>query len=392
MKVKAIRNVARITGLGQTDRWDVYGTDLGIPVYSEKQKRMYFLFGDTEGKSEYDPMTPRNWRGTVAGYTDCLDFTEGIKWSGFLCDEGGAAKPLIHSHFKTNADRFEVSKISQGGIEIDGNLYVFYESVCYWCGRKTGRWCLNYGGTLKSVDGGKSFEKVYDLTWIEPVEGEPLETAVQIATENMELQPSGVAFDGATHVAPGFGQMYACDGKDGYIYIYGRYGGRVHGIKVGRVRRERFEEFSAYEYLIGFDARGEAIWKPYREGLDAIIADPEKADVIPAPTSNMSVVYNEYLQKWLLVYYYPHKGTCFATSDTPYGPFDEAQLVLPMDHPELTREIDLEMDGNALYGGFTHELMLREKGRIVPIVISQWYDRKTEHRFYNSRLFEIELE
>ena len=34
----------------------------------------------------------------------------------------------------------------------------------------------------------------------------------------------------------------------------------------------------------------------------------------------------------------------------------------------------------------------RENGKIVPIVISQWYKRATEHRFYGSKLFEIEFE
>ena len=40
MKVKEIRNVGVVTGLNVTDKWDVYGTDLGIPVYIPSRKRM----------------------------------------------------------------------------------------------------------------------------------------------------------------------------------------------------------------------------------------------------------------------------------------------------------------------------------------------------------------
>jgi len=395
MKIKEVRNLSQVTGVGYTDKWDVYGTDLGIPVYSPSRKRMYFLFGDTEGVSEIDRTQPRNWRGTVAGYTNNFDFSEGIKWDGFLLDGEGRARQLVKAHYTDSSMRKEKTKISQGGIEIDGNLYVFYESICYWGPKASGYWYINFGGTLKSTDGGDTFEKVYDLTWIEPTEedAERFENAALRATEDMELNQSGVEFDAKAHIAPGFGQMFACDGKDGYIYIFGRYGGRIHGIKVGRVKKERFEDFTAYEYLTEYNENGEAVWKPYREGLDAIIANPEKAEIIPAPTSNMTVSYNNYLQKWLISYYYPNKGIMFATADTPYGPYSEPTMVLPIDHPELTKNtrMDIEFNADGLYGGFTHEMMYRENGKIVPIVISQ-LKRRREHRFYNSIIFEVEFE
>ena len=80
MKLKEIRYISTVTGPGVTDKWDVVGTDLGIPVYDPSNKKMYFLFGDTEGESEIDKTKTRNWRGTVAGYTTSLDFSDGIKW------------------------------------------------------------------------------------------------------------------------------------------------------------------------------------------------------------------------------------------------------------------------------------------------------------------------
>ena len=57
MEIKSVKYISTVTGDGITDKWDVYGTDLGIPVYDSTNKRMYFLFGDTEGESEIDKTT-----------------------------------------------------------------------------------------------------------------------------------------------------------------------------------------------------------------------------------------------------------------------------------------------------------------------------------------------
>ena len=54
-----------------------------------------------------------------------------------------------------------------------------------------------------------------------------IEVAGRLATETMDMQPSGVEFDVNAHIAPGFGQMYGCDGKDGYVYIFGRRSDRT---------------------------------------------------------------------------------------------------------------------------------------------------------------------
>jgi len=394
IKIKDIRFVNTLTGEKYTGKWDVYGTDLGVAVYSEKQKRMYYLFGDTIGEWEVDRTKPRNWRGTVAGYTDHLDFSEGIKWDGFLTEESGKARQLVTAHYSPNADHVERTKISQGGIEVNGNLYFFYESINHWGGAGTGKWFLNYGGVIKSTDGGETFEKVYDLTWMEPTEDDEIfETATRVATETMDNQPSNVEFDAKAHIAPGFGQAFPTDGKDGYIYVYGRLGGRQSGIKVCRVKKENFEKFSEYEYLTEY-VDGKPVWKKYREGIDAIMAAPEKADIIPAPTSNMSVQYNEYLGKWLLTYYIQKVGIHYAVADAPYGPFTKPELLLARDNPVLKQfypDPDV-IPYNGLYGGFTHEVMNREGGKIVPMVVSNWYNLSETSRFYGSRMFEIEFE
>ena len=393
IKIKSVKYLTDVTGAKQTGKWDVYGTDLGAAVYSEKENKMYFLFGDTIGDWEIDRSRPKVWRGCVAGYTSNLDFTNGIDWDGFVTDEKGHARELVISHHCA-APHYEISKITQGGIEVNGNLYFFYESIHHWGRGGTGDWYINYGGVIKSSDCGKTFEKVHDLSWVEPThDPQLLDNAARLVKEDVYGNPTDVEFDVKSHIAPGFGQDYPADGKDGYIYVYGRLGGRYCGIKLCRVKKENFETFSEYEYLTEY-VDGQPVWKKYREGIDAIIANPDKADIVPGPTANMSVHYNEYLGKWLLFFYRQRVGIHLAVADNPYGPFTEPECVIPREHPDLLKfyPVPGEIPYNGLYGGFAHEKMNREGGKIVPILVSNWYNITKDRRFYGSRMFEIEFE
>ena len=382
-----------MTGVGITTPWDVLGTDLGIPVYSPSRRRMYFLFGDTFGVppgavfkdnkvcavgGPEGPVT--NWRGTIAGYTAKFDLTDGIRWDGFL-DKDGKARSLIRAHHTANRQKKEVTKICQGGIEIDGALYCFYESIREWGPTGSGIWWVSYCGVIKSVDGGATFERVHDLSWVETDTGEHAQLIKELVEQDMDLQPSGYQFDLSAHVAPSFAQVFVLNGKDGYAYIYGRHAGRIHGIKVGRVKKTQFEKFAEYEYLTGFEG-GKPVWVKGTEGLRELMEKGDACDIIHAPTSNMSVAWNSYLDKWLLTYFKPKTGIMYSLSDTPYGPFSEPEIMLPIEHSFLTE--DKPTGGNTLYGGFTHELLSREQGRKIILIFSQWY----EH-FYNSKLCEI---
>lgn len=389
-EIISLRYAGDITGSGITTQWDVSGTDLGIPVYSPKQQRMYYLFGDTfgvpkkktEGLNSFVPEasaggSERNWRGTIAGYSDCFDISGGIRWDGFIPDENGDARALIPAHYSHRTNT-EVTKICQGGIEINGNLYCFYESIRHWGPTGSGYWDVSYSGAIRSGDGGKTFERVYDMSWCETDRGEFADTIKTLVTEDMALQPSGVDFDLSAHVAPSFGQMFACDGKDGYVYIYGRHGGRIHGIKTGRVRYDDIERFDAYEYLTGWE-HGAPVWVKGSRGAVAAM------DIIPAPTSNMSVYYNAYLQRWMLCYFKPETGILYALADTPYGPYSTPEMMISINDPLVTR--DNPTGGNRLYGAFTHELLCRENGRIVPVIYSRWYEKN-----YNSAIIDVTFE
>ena len=109
-----------------TLEWDVDGTDLGIPMYSEKEKSLWFFFGDT-----FSTPFPsdENWRGTVIGKTSNFDLENGFKFDTFVLDEQGKAKDLIFAHHSTQEELYERTKICQGAVEVCGTVYAFYEFI-----------------------------------------------------------------------------------------------------------------------------------------------------------------------------------------------------------------------------------------------------------------------
>ena len=166
LNIKNVRAAADITGRHLTSKWDVVGTDGGKMIYSPKYRRMYLFFGDTFGVDPKNPMKETNWRGSVAGYTSDFDFSRGIRWDGFLLDDQGRAKEIIKKHMSHNDANKEVTKICQGGIEVDGVMYVSYESIRHW--GTAGRWDANFSGILKSTDGGETWEDSWNQGYNTP--------------------------------------------------------------------------------------------------------------------------------------------------------------------------------------------------------------------------------
>lgn len=352
-----------------TLKWKVNGTDLGIPCYSKKEDALWLFFGDT-----FDTPFPAEkayWRGTVIGKVKDYNFSNHMIFDSFVEDEKGYAKNLIIHHKSTQEEFYERTKICQGAIEVNGVMYAFYESIRYW--GEAGFWDVNYSGVIKSTDGGKTWERVYDLTWADLSQPQYTDRIKELAEQDTNLVASGYNLDLSTHNAPAFGQMYPVDGKDGYIYIYGRHGGRQYGIVVGRVKYDQIEDFSSYEYLVDSNY---FVWEKGEIGLKMILENEEKALIIPKPVSNMSVAYNEYFGKWMLFYYKPAVGIVACFADTPYGKFSEPETLIPCD-------IELPC-GKYLYGAFTHELLFREKGKRIYVIISQW-----NSEIYGSELFEV---
>jgi len=420
---------------------DVGGTDLGIPFYNSNDGKMYILFGDTygHGRTTDGEDVSRNWRSSVMAISDDFDLSDGLTFNDWYGSNSGTvpAKSLIKGkHIAKNECieyGYERTKIPQGGIEVNGTVYVFYESIRFF--GEAGFWTVNYQGAIKSTDNCKTWERVHDLTWFADVtDDSKFDYAVYSAAEDCadagDLTykdgrfPSKAEIDAAyekidnakDREAPYFSQAYPVDGKDGYVYLFGRKAGRQNGIKVARVAYANIEDFDSYEYFCGNENNdpNKPIWKKGTEGLEAINNDTVGyvlASGKNEPASNMSVMYNEYLGKWMLFYYRPAveaegNGVQYYTdmigfrlSDTIWGNYGEFHKLIERDffQPDgedsnfmfddtagATGDIYTWKGGFRFYGGGCHEMYQEENGKI-------FYFIATIGGIYNSFVCKVTL-
>ncbi|MCQ2802533.1 MAG: DUF4185 domain-containing protein [Bacilli bacterium] len=372
-KIKFAKFNSMVSGLfavTPTTKWDVYGTDLGIPVYSEKEKKLWFFFGDTFAT----PLpSDQNWRGTVVGKVSNLDFSKGINFESFISDKDGKAINLIKHHKCKDSDCFEVTKICQGAVEVNGVMYAFYQSVRRW--GEPGYWDVNYSGAIKSKDGGQTWERDYNLIWTGKIERYE-KVVEQLANETADMEIADNHVDIYKHHCEAFSQIYPKKDKDGYIYLFGRRGGRQYGLSVARVLQQNIEKFDEVEYYVNID--GKRDWIKGIEGIKALNKYELESYILPLPVSNITIAYNEYIKKYIALYYKPSVGVVMRTSDQIYGLYEDEILLIKQDDKHLPNT------PYGLYGGFTHDLMMKNDGEVMYFIISQW--NKT---VYCSELFEV---
>lgn len=313
------------------------GTDLGIPV--KTPEGMALLYGDTfSGVGAHSGF----WFSNFIALSTDTDLNDGLRFDSVVTTESGAAKPFMQGEHhrnvadedSTNPDR-EVTKIPTGGITIDDTTYIFYMSVRYW--GVAGSWLVNYNQVLKSTDGLRTWTEVDGLRWDE-------------------------------EEADNFGQIFPVQGRNDpeMIYLFAIPGGRQGGTVLARVHEDDFEDRDAYEYLTGPDT-----WRQGEQGLNSLDRDPYY--VIQPPSAEMSVMYNDYLGKWMAVYL---KGSriVYQTADDITGPYSD------------TRPIVSAEQYPGLYGGFVHRAYTEYDGQKFYIQLSQWLP------VYQTILIEVVLE
>ncbi len=239
-------------------------------------------FGDTEGEGKDQTNNPDYggpWRANVLGFTDDFNYSDGILLDGFyLSDQGvydGFATEFLKSGHKNGV---EMSKIPTGGIMVGDNLYFCYMSVRRWSSTAEGFndaedvegiWKCNYGGLAVSRDMGRTWETPSDLRWAETSD---------------------------------FAQIYPIINGD-WVYFFGVPGGRRGAVKLMRVPAAEIENVAAYEYFVGYDSRGKAIFENGNEGLNnsaPVISTPLGDD--GAGAGGLAIMYNEYLGEWVMLY------------------------------------------------------------------------------------------
>ncbi len=314
----------------------VGGCDLGIPVTVGDD--VILLFGDSF--SGVGSMTGF-WFSNYITKTNDYNLYDGLTFSSVVTNQTGYAMPFAQgAHNKnesdeesSNAER-EVTKIPTGGITIGDYVYVFYMSVRFW--GVAGEWLVTYNQVLKApIDDLTNFEEVPGLVWTD--------------TE-----------------AYNFGQIFPIeDPHSDYIYLYSIPGGRSGGTVLSRVLKENFENKADYEYYVGDDT-----WLQGSAGLASLQANPYY--IISPACSELSVMYNEYLGKWMIVYL-NGGNIIFQTATDPTGTWSSPQVIVSYsDYP-------------GLYGGFVNDRFTAFDGKKFYIIISRWLP------IYKSELIEVVL-
>ncbi len=280
------------------------------------------------------------WRANSLGFTTDFDYTDGITFDGFYLNDigeydGMASEFLLSGHTAGVED----SKIPTGGIKIGDKLYFGYMSVREWTNEDAdGIWDCNFGGLAISTDMGRSWQTPSDLRW--PEESK-------------------------------YAQLYPVIDGD-WVYIFGVPGGRKGACKIMRVRIEEIENFSAYEYMVGRDENGIGI---FEKGYDAMMSD---FAAIEASVGGVGVMYNEYLEEWIVTYCTPQAGSIRTGS-----------IVM-----RVAKSLDAAWSdpvlimSQATYGSVYEPRIcaryVRDGGQKMMLICSRW-------SIYNSLVFEIEL-
>ncbi|MBE5756827.1 MAG: DUF4185 domain-containing protein [Clostridiales bacterium] len=312
--------------------------DLGIPIYDANKDEMLMVWGDTfstHGHGSTSAWTgfvtnngnqSRHWNNmTLAKSNDVTyeSLENGFNISAFLTGTNFSGEALKNGvwadgvntfgqiaspiHRVTSGDK-ETSKLSTGGLVVNGTIYLFYSSN----GGAVST-TFHYSGCVKSTDGGKNWERVQDLTWcaydtnelaIVENNGEE-DVVIKDGIKNLTEYQKYVGFNTDTeinaHTAWHFTQMTPVqdtvdDGR--YQYFYGQGGYRQDSVYMARVLKENLEDFSSYEYFSGRDEDGNTIWVKNAKEAKPLIELDEKANG-GYGASNISCAYNEKLRKWM---------------------------------------------------------------------------------------------
>ncbi|NNC13564.1 DUF4185 domain-containing protein [Planctomonas sp. JC2975] len=282
--VANVHRVSQITGPdspNRTGRYEIAGQDLGSMFQADG--KTWFVFGDTFGQR--DPgMTGgggTEWRSNAIAYTSDADPNDGIRLDGYIVDEQGWAKELIPSK---KEDGVEMTTIPTYGFEANGTMYLDYMSVRHW--GDAGEWETNYSGLAKSTDHGQTWRKLPSPRW------------------------SGKG---------GFVQVSVTKVGD-ELYFWGVTHGRNGPVKLMKVAERDVEKQSAYRYFTGTDADGAPRWSD----------DVDEAGIVADGTvGELSVAWNDYLQRWLMTYTDGGgRGALISDSAHPWGPWSSPKTLV----------------------------------------------------------------
>ncbi len=129
-----------------------------------------------------------------------------------------------------------------------------------------------------------------------------------------------------------------------------------------------YENFEAYEYMMGYDEEGNPM---YEKGTDAMY---NAYNVLKKSVGEMSVMYSDYLEEWLVTYIDGSANLVVRSAKNIYGPYSKPVIIAA------------QKDFPSLYGAFVNPKWVSEDGRKVAFMMSIF------DPVYNTVLMEFELE
>ncbi|MDZ4236395.1 MAG: DUF4185 domain-containing protein, partial [Dietzia sp.] len=321
-------------------RYQIYGTDIGVmwdngipddPTTPWNENQVLIAVGDSFGSANMSGRWIYNtlFRSSDDDLSDGMTIPDGEWFNGNMF--GGAplsgptqARPIINrpSWLPNSVTLIPTAGVSLStpDTEFGATQYVSFMSVSNW--GSAGRWSTNYSAIAYSTDNG----------------------------ENFTVAPESVRYNSIFSGNRNFQQSAFVKGDDGYVYSYGTPNGRQGAAYISRVAEADVLDVSKYEYYkkasSGWFGSSPARWvKGSPSSASAIIGKSGGAcgQTKPGNTvSEMSVQYNDYLQKYVVLYGDQSNSIVMRTSDTPEGEWSEATVLMtqqtggiyaPMMHP-----------------------------------------------------------
>ena len=307
------------------EKYGVGGTDLGImwDNGNAAKPEVLMAFGDTMG----DCTKPGSqWRSNVLfrSSTPTADLDGGVRVDSSPVGPDGLAKSIVPRTDQPG----EVTKIPTAGIAIDGVQYLRFMSVSRWA--TPGSWDTAYSGLAYSTDNGENWTVVPGLA-----------RPVTSSTSAGEGAPP-VDRKWAGSQMSSFVRGHGAD--SGYLYEYLTPSGRSGPAIVARAGVAGTPAADALSATASGPGRG--ILDPqgyeYYDGSGWTRDLGRARTVLPAPTSEMSVMWNAHLGKYVTMYSSGLNSVLIRTADRPEGPWSSPTTLI--DYSVLP----------GVYGGFMH--------------------------------------
>jgi hypothetical protein len=334
-------------------RWaNVYGTDLGVMWFNGDNGLTQVAFGDTFSGAN---MTG-NWRSNVLLLSDDTELFDGLT----LLNTGPANQFIPAARNQVFFIGSEVTNIPSAAIYANGENYVNYFSVKSW--DTPGRWTTNYSAI-------SMYDEATDKWVLQPSTVRSagwFRSSTRYRAGDQNFQQAAYVLQPESKVEPGGTR---------YVYAFGTPAGRTGSAFLSRVPEGAMTDLGQYEYWDGdtWVRDNPAVAAPIigdspnSAGLFGFVRDVANnpkffggwfAGLVGAKTggnvSEMSVQYNEYLDKYVVMYGNGQNNVILRTAETPEGPWSAPVTVAtslqypglyaPLIHPlsgtgELTDEL-----------------------------------------------------